>query len=58
MAARTYMGKVLIYVSLAEVHYEMCNVQKESLKKNFWGSHKFLKGHEKCVMKMEVEKII
>ena len=31
------------------------NAQKESLKKNFRGSHKLPQAHEKCAMKMKVE---
>ena len=38
---------------MSELFDKEVNAQKESLKKNFWGSRKLPHAHEKCVMKMK-----
>ena len=53
MTGRTYMKEVVAEVF--KLFDKEVNVQKESLKNNFWGSHKFPHAHKKCAMKMKVE---
>ena len=60
MTGRAYVHGRSADTNLAEIHEEISelldkqvNVQKENLKKNFWGSRRLLQAHKKCTMKMK-----